>query len=191
MGTTRRFGVLRLWLDRPMAPERAAFAGTTSVGQLDNISLYERFQDESRAWAARSGGAVVELHAYAVPDAMSDAALREDLLTGLYAFYPEARAATILDEHYLLRQDCPAFPPLGYALRPTVATPLDNVVIAGDFVRVALPCALMERATVSGFLAANTLLARHDVMPEPIASVPRQGLFSTPRIPTAIREQAL
>ncbi|HET8935973.1 MAG TPA: FAD-dependent oxidoreductase [Polyangiales bacterium] len=175
---TRPFAVLRLWLEQPLAPERAAFAGTTGVGLLDNISCYERFQDESAAWAAKHGGSVVELHAYAVPPELDEAAIRADLIAGLHAFYPETRGVRVLDECMLLRQDCPAFPPGSMRMRPTPRTALPDVTLAGDFVSVPLPCALMERATVSGFIAANTLLARHGVAPEPIRSVPRQGLLA-------------
>lgn len=175
---TRPFAVLRLWLQQPVAPERAAFAGTTGVGLLDNISCYERFQDESAAWAAAHGGSVVELHAYAVPPDLEESAVRADLIAGLHAFYPETRGVRILDELMLIRQDCPAFPPGSMRQRPTPQTALPDVTLAGDYVAVPLPCALMERATVSGFIAANSLLARHGVAPEPIRSVPRQGLLA-------------
>jgi len=175
---TLPFVVQRLWLDRPLRPERAAFAGTTGVGLLDNISCYERFQDESAAWARRHGGSVVELHAYAVPTELSERAIKDDLLAGLHQFYPETQQARILDECWLLRQDCPAFEPGSSQLRPTPQTVLSDVVLAGDFVSMPFPCALMERATAAGFLAANTLLARQGVAPEPLSSVPRQGLFS-------------
>jgi isorenieratene synthase len=58
---------------------------------------------------------------------------------------------------------------------------LPDVAIAGDLVSMPFPCALMERAAASGFLAANTLLARHGVRAEPLRSVPQQGLFSPAR----------
>ena len=70
---TNAFAVWRLWLDRPVAPGRSGFAGTAGVGPLDNISVFENLEDESRAWATRTGGSVVELHAYALP-----AGLRRD-----------------------------------------------------------------------------------------------------------------
>jgi isorenieratene synthase len=175
---TLPFAVLRLWLDRPLRPERAAFAGTTGVGLLDNISCYERFQDESAVWAAQHRGSVVELHAYAVPAELSERAVKSDLLAGLHHFYPETQQARILDECWLYRQDCPAFEPGSSQLRPSPQTVLSDVALAGDFVSVPFPCALMERATAAGFLAANTLLARQGVAPEPLRSVPRQGLFS-------------
>jgi len=179
LGLTRPFAVWRLWLDRPLRADRAAFAGTTGVGLLDNISCYERFQDESAAWARQHGGSVVELHAYAVPHE-NEAAIKADLLAGLRMFYPETVAARVLHDCFLLRQDCPAFPPGSHAVRPTVATRLPNVALAGDFVAMPFPCALMERAAASGFLAANTLLAQYGVAAEPLRSVAARGLFSFP-----------
>src|SRR4029079_16209470 len=108
---TRPFAVLRLWLDRPMRPERAPFAGTTGFGHLDNISLYDRFQDQSRAWAEKTGGSVVELHAYAVEPSIDHAALAAELVAGLHAAYPESKGPRELERRFLWRQDCPGFPP--------------------------------------------------------------------------------
>ena len=91
LAVTHPFAVWRLWLDRKGKPGRLPFAGTTGVGSLDNISLYHLFEDESRSWAERNGGDVVELHAYAVEPGTTEAALREDLRHAFHAFYPEYR----------------------------------------------------------------------------------------------------
>ena len=175
---TRPFVVWRLWLDRPVDAGRAPFAGTTGFGRLDNISVYDHFQDESRAWAAATRGAVVELHAYAVePDADQDA-LRAELLAGLHALYPETRAARVRDERFLWRQDCAGFPPGAHAARVGVDTPYPGVVVAGDFARLPVPSALMERAATSGMMAANLLLTGNWREPEPIESLPARGLLA-------------
>lgn len=180
MRTTHPFAVLRLWLDRPVRPDRVVFAGTTGVGMLDNISVYERFQGESARWASAHGGSVVELHAYAVPPHATASEIRKDLLEGLRTFYPETQTASIVHERFLLREDCPAFHPGAHAQRPSVATLLPNVALAGDGIAAPVPCALMERAAITGFLAANTLLAPYGIAPEPIRSVPSRGLFARP-----------
>lgn len=177
LALTDPFAVWRLWLDRPAHPERKPFVGTTGVGTLDNISLYHLFEDESRAWAMATGGSVVELHAYAVPPAMGERAIREDLLRALHTFYPELEGARVAEERFLMRRDCPAFAPGSYENRPGVETPHDGIALAGDFVRLPIPSALMERAVASGFLAANTLLAPDGVRPEPIRSIPRRGIL--------------
>jgi isorenieratene synthase len=178
---TSPFAVWRLWFDREARVDRAPFAGTTGIGLLDNISVYERLQDESAAWRDRHGGSVIELHAYAVPSGLSEPAIKKDLLAGLHHFYPELRGAEARDEIFLLRQDCPAFDVGMHATRPSVATGSSDLALAGDFVSVPIPCALMERATVSGTLAANRLLASYGVRAAPVRSVPSRGLFATPR----------
>lgn len=175
------FAVWRLWLDRPVAASRAAFAGTAGLGLIDNVSVLERYQGEARRWSLRRGGSVVEVHAYALPSGRSDEDVRVELLARLYELYPETQRAQILDDRYLCRQDCPAFPPGSFASRPGVATPTPGVVLAGDLVRLPFPTALMERAVTSGFLAANELLSSWGVAPEPVWSVPHKGVLARAR----------
>ena len=174
---TNPFAVWRLWVDKAANADRKAFAGTTGIGSLDNISLYHLFEDESRQWVERNGGAVIELHAYGVEPGRTESDLRVDLLDALHRFYPEFIGANIIDERFLMRGDCPAFAPGSDAVRPTVATAHAGLALAGDFVRLPIPSALMERAVASGFLAANTLLAAQDIKPEPVYSVPLSGLL--------------
>jgi len=178
LALTNRFAVWRLWLDTPTRPGRAPFVGTTSVGILDNISLYHEFQSESREWAFAHGGSVVELHAYAVDPSMSEADIRQDLLDGLHRFYPETQDAKILEQRWLLRQDCPAFGLGSDATRPGVETPWEDLCLAGDFVRLPFPSALMERAAASGFMAANRLLEARGIAPEKIEHIATAGLFA-------------
>lgn len=183
LAVTLPFAVWRLLLDRPLARDREAFAGTTGFGSLDNVSRYEVIEHESRRWAARTGGSVVELHAYAVPEDADPVALRADLLYQLHALYPETRSARILDDRFLLRRDCPAFAPGSNATRPGVETPFDGLAIAGDFARLPFPSALMERAVSAGFLAANHLGRRWSLRPEEVWSVPRRGVLASWLVP--------
>jgi isorenieratene synthase len=175
LGLTLPFAVWRLWLNRPVNSDRQPFVGTAGYAYLDNISVYEQFEAESRGWADSTEGSVVELHAYAVPENVTESELRTSLLEGLHDLYPETRDASVLHEVFRMDRDCPAFPPGGHARRPRVETPAQGVALAGDFVRLPFPTALMERATASGFLAANHLLAPWDVKAEPIWSVPLLG----------------
>ncbi len=177
LDVTLPFAVHRLWLDRPCASDRAPFAGTAGLGILDNISLFEKLEGQSREWARDRRGSVVELHAYAVPEDATEADLRASLVAELYRAYPETREARILEERFLLRRDCPSFKPGSHALRPTVETPIAGVVLAGDFVRLPFPSALMERAVSSGFLAANVLLDRFGLPKAPVAEAPTRGLL--------------
>ncbi|MDP8223381.1 MAG: FAD-dependent oxidoreductase [Candidatus Lernaella stagnicola] len=178
LALTLPFAVWRVWLDKPAISGRHPFVGTAGLGLLDNISLFELFEGESRRWALRAGGSVVELHAYAVPDERDEASIKAEFLEYLHELYPETQKVAILEERFLLRQDCPAFAPGSHATRPTVETPFDGLALAGDFVRLPIPSALMERATASGFMAANRLLASWDVRGEAVWSISRRGLFA-------------
>lgn len=172
--TAPPFLVRRLWLDRPVDAARPPFLGTGSVPPLDNISLLDRYEGEARRWAARTGGSVVELHAYA---ATTDD--RETLVKAvddrLHAIYPETLGARVTASISLWREDCPLFGLGDFARRPTVGTPDPQLVLAGDGVRIDLPVALMERAATTGWAAANTLLAGWALAGHPVRSVPNRG----------------
>lgn len=175
---TRPFAVLRLWLDCPLDRDRPPFAGTTGLGILDNVSVYEKIEGESAAWAARTGGSVVELHAYAIDPASSPAEIRTSLIDALHAVYPESKQARILEERFLVRRDCPAFAPGSHASRPGIETPVRGLLLAGDYVRTPFPSALMERAVASGIRAANAICALRGDREEPIRTIPRRGLVA-------------
>ncbi|MFJ5063374.1 FAD-dependent oxidoreductase [Streptomyces nigra] len=174
MRTAPPFLVSRLWLDRPVGPERPAFLGTSGYDGMDNISVLDRYEGEARRWAARTGGSVVELHAYAVTDGRPEDVQR-GLLERLHEIYPETRDAKVIDARHEWRADCPLFPVGSYDRRPRVRTPHPWLTLAGDAVRCDLPVALMERAATTGFLAANTLLAARGVRGQVLWTVPRAG----------------
>ncbi|WP_320776047.1 FAD-dependent oxidoreductase [Streptomyces sp. CRN 30] len=170
--TAPPFLVSRLWLDRPVAPGRPGFLGTSGYGTLDNVSVLSAWEGEAARWAARTGGSIVELHAYALPSTAVRDVEEKRLIDQLYRVYPETRRARIVAERHEWRADCPLFPVGGYADRPTVRTSDPALVVAGDLVRTDLPVALMERAATSGFLAADALLERWGLRGEPLWTVP-------------------
>lgn len=173
--TAPPFLVSRLWLARRVRADRPGFLGTSGFGSLDNISVLERWEGEAARWSARTGGSVLELHAYAMAPGADRAREQRALVGQLHAVYPETRGTRIVDERHEWRADCPLFPVGGYGDRPTVHTPDPRVVVAGDAVRTSFPVALMERAATTGFLAANALLARWGVRGQTLWTVPGKG----------------
>ncbi|GLZ40543.1 FAD-dependent oxidoreductase [Actinokineospora sp. NBRC 105648] len=173
--TAPPFLVSRYWLDRPVDTDRAAFLGTSGYRYLDNISVLDRFEDEARQWNRQTGGSVVELHAYALAEPIDTRQTAEAAYAEACLLYPELRRARPSHTEHVLRADCPLFAPGTFTDRPTVSTPDPTVVLAGDLVRVELPVALMERAATTGFLAANTLLARWSVRGHDVWTVPNGG----------------
>ena len=70
--TAPPFVVLRLWLDRPVAPTAPRSSGTGGRRRWTTSACWSATNARPREWAARTGGSVVELHAYAVTDVTDD-----------------------------------------------------------------------------------------------------------------------
>ncbi len=167
------FVVLRLWLDRPVRSDRAPFMGIGGRPPLDLVGVLERYELQAAQWAARTGGSVVELHAYSVTG--TDEEVRHALVARMHELYPETTGASILGQRLLRRDDCPRLAPGDFARRPGVRTPEPRVVLAGDGIRVDLPVALMERAATTGWVAANHLLEGFGLAGHVIHTVPNRG----------------
>ncbi len=175
---TAPFAVLRLWFDQAMRAGRPVFAAVSGAGILDSIAIYDIVSDSNAHWAMKTGGSEVEIHAYAMPAGLTEAEIRQQMLAGLHAIYPETATMGILHEQMLVSQDSPAFLPGSGARRPRVHTPNPTLALAGDFTWIPMPSGLMERAVSSGILAANCLLSHWNVRGEPLACVPRRGIFA-------------
>ncbi|EWT04842.1 isorenieratene synthase, partial [Intrasporangium chromatireducens Q5-1] len=169
------FAVWRLWLDRRPTLDPPPFLGTTGYGPLDNVSFIDRMEPHAWSWAAGTGGCVVELHAYALPEGVDEARLRHELRAQLARIHPELADARVVHDEWLLRHDCPLAGTDSWGDRPGVVTPDPRVVLAGDGVRCEHPVALMERAATTGWLAANVLLQRRGLPGHDVWTVPVQG----------------
>ncbi|ANS79190.1 phi-Carotenoid synthase [Serinicoccus hydrothermalis] len=183
------FAVLRLWLDRRVEDAREAFLGTSGYDLLDNITVLERFERGAATWAREHAGSVVELHGYAVDPARDDTLagagrggldeqlVRDRLVASLHEVYPETADAAVLHEELLVEDDCGLVGTGPWRDRLTVDTPYPGLVLAGDGLRTEWPIALMERAAVTGVLAAGELLSGWGVRGEDVWTVPLQGVL--------------
>ncbi len=171
--------VFRLYYGLPTNDARPAFASIAGHGVLDSITLYDRFEGESRRYALRTGGSVVQLQAFGLDAARDDASIRVELKSTLARLYPELDGSEPLHEVYLRGAEGPSFAPGTGATRARVATPYGNIALAGDHVKVPFPSALMERAASSGVMAANALLDRWDVRGEALYTIPPRGFIAS------------
>ena len=96
----------------------------------------------------------------------------------LYAYLPELKDAKILYEYHQLRDDFTSFHTGLYAERPTYDPEINNLYLAGDWVKLPYPAMLMEAATTSALFSANAILEKEGLRPEPVFSVPLKGLFA-------------
>lgn len=176
MHAGQRYAVVRLWCRQHFGDELPLFVVTERRTTLDAIAFVHRTDPTARAWANEHGGSVLELHCYAVPDALEHAAIETSLLDDAAAHFPALREA-VVHGHVQVRDDFTALHVDMRANRPTVETDVPNLVLAGDWVRLSCPAMLMEAAHTSACLAINAICAQHQVCGVPVWTVPLTGLL--------------
>ncbi|WP_405115870.1 FAD-dependent oxidoreductase [Micromonospora sp. NBC_01405] len=174
------YAVARYWCDGDVDGGRAVFSGVSRQPTLDSVTLYHRLEDESRRWAERTGGSVVELHAYACDEGVPAEELAERMRVELVALWPEAARLRVRELRARVEARAPAFAPGGHPWRPGVHTGADGLYLAGDGVRTDFPSALMERSAATGIIAANHILRAEGAAAEPVRSVRPRGLLARP-----------
>lgn len=179
--TTAPYAVARFWFDGDVAEHRLPFSGVTRESTLDSIAVYSRFEREAATWAAANGGSVIELHAYAAPAGVDAVELAARMRSELAGVWPETKGLEVVHCDARVAADAPAFGIGSDATRPGVTTDAPGVRLAGDWVRLGFPSALMERAAASGMLAAGDVLTAVGAAPEPVVSVPWRGLLARRR----------
>lgn len=180
LGTADPYVVWRLWLDKPLTSAEYTFYTVAGFTYTDSVSLFSRFQEPFISWEKRHGGSVVELHAYAIApeDVRPDEVIKETMLKELHYMFPETKDTTILYDVYMQQQNFTRWAPGDHAKRPVSETPLDNLFLAGDWVKVDAPVFLMEAAVFTGRLAANAICRKEVLKPTPLPIVPMEGLFA-------------
>ncbi|MBI4952483.1 MAG: FAD-dependent oxidoreductase [Myxococcales bacterium] len=176
---SQRYAVHRLWIDRDARSDVPVFVATERRAALDSVSFYHRITKESAAWVeARAGGAVLELHSYALPDELEDGRIRRALLDDLFHYFPELAGMHVVHEHLEVRADFTAFHVGMGAGRPGYRTPVEGLYLAGDWVDLPFPAMLMEAAYSSGLVCANAILERAGARAHRVTSVPPRGILA-------------
>ncbi|MCF8382619.1 MAG: FAD-dependent oxidoreductase [Chlorobium sp.] len=180
LGEADPYAVYRLWLDRPLVGAEFPFYTVSGYTYTDSMSIYSDFQEPFISWAKKRGGCVVELHAYAIApeDVKPEESVRAAMKEELYHMFPETKGATILHELYMQQSNFTRWAPGDHAGRPGVETPISNLFLAGDWVRVDAPVFLMEAAAFTGRMAANGIFRRESLKPTALPIVPMDGIFA-------------
>ncbi|MDM4721106.1 FAD-dependent oxidoreductase [Micromonospora sp. WMMA1363] len=172
------YAVARHWCDGDVDPDRAVFSGVSRQPNLDSVTLYHRLENESRRWAERTGGSVVELHAYACDPGVPAAELAARMWAELSTLWPEASRLRVRVLRARVEARAPAFTPGSHRWRPGVRTDADGLYLAGDGIRTDFPSALMERSAATGVIAANHILRAEGGAAEPVRSIRPHGLLA-------------
>lgn len=173
----QRYAVYRVWIDRAFTHDVCDFVITESERVLDAVAICDRYEPEARAWAEREGGAVLELHCYAVPDEVADESISSMLFEETVRRF-DLRGARIVHGDLQLRRDFPAFHVGRHATRPTVDTGTEGLYLAGDWVEQSFPTMLMEGAFTAGLIAANRVLDRYGLAKARVESIPHRGVMA-------------
>lgn len=164
------YRILRVWLDRPLAPGRPDVIETPQHDPIALIAQFHQLEDESRSWAAETGGAVLEFHLYALEDDLAtidDDAVWFRIRPTAIEVLPELADARLLGSTVGTFENFTSFGVGQGRVRPDHIAPRDrglaNLFLAGDWVACVAPSALMERAALTGRLAANECLVADGV----------------------------
>ncbi|MBE9049157.1 FAD-dependent oxidoreductase [Nostocales cyanobacterium LEGE 11386] len=173
------FAVCRFWFDRDFEWKQSNFTSLSGYQLTDSITLYHRIQKQFIDWSQRTGGSVVELHAYCYKEKEfpTQAALLTTFEQELYEIVPDLKQAKMLHREIVNQRNFSGYPPKSYAERPETSTDVSNLLFAGDWVKMPFPCGLMERAVSSGLLAANEILHREGLQRRSLLSVNPEGLL--------------
>ncbi len=173
------FAVARFWFDKDFDWEHSNFASLSGYALTDSITLYHRIQQQFIDWSERTGGSVVELHAYCYKE--KEFPTQEVLLSTfeqeLYEIVPSLSSATLLHQELVNQKNFSGYPPNSYQDRPTTQTPINNLLFAGDWVKMPFPCGLMERAVSSGLLAANGICHQESLQRRDLLTVMPEGVL--------------
>jgi isorenieratene synthase len=177
LAVTDPYIVWRIWFDRAIDDLPVPFYTVSGYRYTDSIAIYSQLQPQYQDWAQRHQGCVIELHAYAVEEdnVIPEAEIKQVMRDELNQLIPQLQGASILYDVYTMQENFPRWAPGDYAGRPGIATPVENLFLAGDFVRLEIPANLMEAATMSGRIAANHILVAEGLRENAIPTVDLTG----------------
>ncbi len=175
---SQRYSVLRIWIDKDIRQGVPFFIFTDALKILDSVTIYHRMEKTSEEWVKKNSGGIFELHSYAVPDDFPEAEARNQFLKEFEEYFSEIKGYKVKYEYLQVKDDFTAFHTNLYKTRPTVKTEVENLFLAGDWVKLENPAMLMEAATTSALYAVNSIMKKEGLTEEPVHSVPLHGLLS-------------
>ena len=151
---------VHVWLDREVTRSAfVGFIGTQTQWLFNKRKIFERHGERHPGYLS-----FVISGARKLVD-QSNEEILDLVMNDLCAMIPAARTAKISKAIVLKEKQATMAPePRSYELRPTAATPIANLFLAGDWIQTGLP-ATIESAVVSGRAAAAAVAARAESTP--------------------------
>jgi len=175
------YRIMRAWFDRPLNSDRPDIMETPQYRPLHLLAQFHLLEEESKKWSKKTGGSVVEFHFYA--DETIAHLPREEVWDHVKPLVtevlPELKDAKLLDFTLGTYSNFTSFDIGQGKIRPSSSFPIEagcsNLLFAGDWVQTSFPSALMERATVTGRIAANHILIKEKIRQVPIKKCSNRG----------------
>jgi isorenieratene synthase len=138
---------------------------------LDCYFLLSRYQDEFMAWSAATGGDVIECHAYLAQREVSACApetVRRGIIDEVVRAWPELAGAIVHVESFVNERTFDKQTVGHQAFLPSTRTSIPNLTLAGSWPRIDSAVHDMEKAVVTGMMAANRVLEERGLRTAPI-----------------------
>lgn len=168
------YKILRVWLDKQPRAEVPDVLETPQHRPINLLAQYHLLEAESRDFAMRTGGSVLEFHLYANPllSVVPDDALWPLVRIPALELMPELASAKLLARTVGSYSNFTSFEVGQASARPNscyaAENGIGNLSLCGDWVGTPdYPTALMERAVVTGREAANSILLSDHVRQVP------------------------
>lgn len=164
-----RHTVARFWFDRDVAEDAENAVLLEGYRHASNGFLLHRMQDGARRWAQQIGGSVIEIQAFKeIPEEADSDALLDAIHADIQHIWPELQFAEVLKRTLSDGRTFTWFYPGWHNAGVTVDTGVKNLYAAGDHILVDRDCEFMERAVMTGRIAANAVLDRVGLPTAPI-----------------------
>lgn len=166
---TRANNVARFWLDRPTGSERAPAVAMEGSAHATECLLIHRLQDAAGRWASAKRGAVVQVQAHrGVDPELDPEQLLDRLQRDVFNNLPELAGAQVLKRSLTRSRDALAFVPGWHVHAPGIQDGPPGLLLAGEHVRIERHTAGLERAVLTGRVAANVVLTSAGLATAPI-----------------------
>ena len=163
MGTAPPYRILRVWFDRQLNADRPDVMETPQHDPVALICQFHQLEEESKAWAADTGGAIIEFHLYALDGPLAsapDSEVWSHIRPTVLEVVPELTTANVVGSTLGNYDNFSSFATGMGKVRPFCdsfeADGIANLRLCGDWIRSPAPSALMERSVMTGRQAANS-----------------------------------
>ncbi|NBO39664.1 FAD-binding protein [bacterium] len=157
------YKVLRVWFNKKPSDAIPDCLETPQHRPINLLARFDLLEDESKAWAEKTGGSVIEFHLYTTPElvGLPDSEIWPRLRNTVLEIMPEMSDAKVIATSVGSYHNFTSFECGQGTLRPSATEAqsfgLNNLLFAGDWLKTDYPSALMERAVCTGREAANSI----------------------------------